>query len=189
MSASSSARGIAKMQANLRAKAETYNHGDRRRYLSGCRCEDCTEGNTAYMRELRAKHRAGIHVGTLVPAAPVRQHLRKLRAKHVGLRAVSECAKVPRSTLGYLLSGHKKSLRESTAKRILGVTANQRSDGALVSAAKSWELIRELREEGYLVKYLAKQLGFSGAGIQVGKTRITVRNAARIELLHRRLTA
>lgn len=189
MSASSSAKGIAKMKANLLAKAETYNHGDRRRYLAGCRCEDCTYGNTAYTRELRERHKAGIRVGTLVSAGQARRHLINLRRKGVGLRAVSECARTPRSTLGYILSGHKQNLREETARRILGVTVNQRSDGATVSAYTTWRLIAELREEGYQVQFLAKELGYAGKGIQFGKERVSVRTAARVARLHKRLTA
>ena len=31
------------------------NHGERRRYIAGCRCAACTEGNTLYQRRYRAR--------------------------------------------------------------------------------------------------------------------------------------
>ncbi len=183
-----SAKGIETMRARRNANPEKWNHGDRIRYLAGCRCEDCTEGNTAYMRELRARHRLGEVVNTLVSAHRVRQHILKLRKQGVGLRAIAAASGVPRSSLQAIDHGEKTHVRIETQRRIMLVGLAQASDSALIPAAKTWRLIANLREEGYLVKFIAHELGFVGKGLPFGKTHITVRNASRVERLHRRLT-
>jgi hypothetical protein len=37
----------------------TATHGTRRRYNEGCRCEDCTEANTLYLRRRRERQLTG----------------------------------------------------------------------------------------------------------------------------------
>lgn len=167
--------------------ADYWPHGNRNRYQAGCRCSECRGAQAAYMRLRRLARKCG-EPNDLVSAGPVKRHLRKLQRQGVGRDAVAEATDIPYSTITRLRKGLQTHLRVVSERKILAVTRAQALDGATVDATKTWALIAELREEGYEVRFLAKQLGFVGKGLPFGKKRITVRNANRVELLHRKLT-
>lgn len=161
--------------------------GTRSRYTLGCRCDECRRANTDYEKH-RAHARANGDWNGLVPAAKVRAHVRKLARQGVGTRIVSECSGVSRSALNGIMAGKRYFIRARNEKKILAVTTAMRGDKTLISAAGTWKLIDALLAEGFTRQYLARELGYTGRGLQLGRERITVRNAARVAALHRRLT-
>jgi len=161
-------------------------HGDRLRYLAGCRCRDCRRANSAY-ESMRQRARRNGDWNGIVPAANARAHLLKLSRLGVGRRAVAAATDVADSILSQVRTKKKLRIRARTARRIIAVTPAMASDHAFVTATRTWVLIGRLLEEGYTKTYLARQLGYARA-LQFNKTRVLVRNAARVERLYRKLT-
>ncbi len=163
-------------------------HGDRLRYLAGCRCDLCRKANSNYERE-RQKARASGDWNGLVDAAKARNHLLKLSAQGVGRRAVSEATNVSETVLMNIRSGAKKRIRARTERLILAVTPGMASDHALIDAAPTWKLVHQLKKAGFTQSRLSAEMGCNGRALQIGKERITVRNAARMAAIHERLMA
>lgn len=168
--------------------AATRPHGDRLRYMAGCRCDQCRRANTAYESMRQKARRAGDWNG-IVSADRARAHLRKLSRLGIGRRTVEEATDLPNSILLEIKKGRKLRIRARTERLILGVGKAQLPDSAFVPAARTWRLIDKLIEEGYIKSFLAKRLGFKGCGLQFNRRIVTVRTAARVERLHRDLTA
>ncbi len=162
-------------------------HGDRLRYVAGCRCDDCRAANSRYERERLAARQAGDWNG-IVPADRARTHLLKLSKAGVGRRAVAAASDVALSVLYDIRMGTKKRIRARTERLILAVSVAQASDRALTSAKRTHKLIAELLEEGYTQGFIAQRLGYRHRGLQFRAARVTVRNAARVARLHRELT-
>lgn len=167
--------------------AATKPHGTRIRYVGGCRCDACRAANSAYERIRQKARREGDWNG-VVDAGNARAHLRKLSRQGVGKNAVAAASDVPRSVIHEIRLGRKPRIRARTERRILAVTKAMASDRALVSAARTWRLLEDLLEEGYRKGMIARRLGYRGYGIQLSRGQVTVRNAARVERLHRELT-
>lgn len=161
-------------------------HGDRLRYVAGCRCDECRRANTQYERQRVAARAAGDWNG-IVPAERARKHMRWLSRQGVGRRAIGDASDVGGSILTEILSGRRVQIRARTERRILAVTPAMASDHALIDAAPSWNLVAALQAAGFTKKRLARELGQKGSGLQLGRVRITVRNAFRVERLYARL--
>ena len=86
-------------------------------------------------------------------------------------------------------SKRKTRIRARTERAILAVTTAQASDRAYTGAQPTFKRINELLEEGFTVKFLAQQLGYKNPTLQFNRDRVTVRNAGRVERLHRKLTS
>lgn len=163
-------------------------HGVRLRYIGGCRCDACRRANTDY--ELaRAKARKAGDWNGIVPADRARDHLKTLSRLGIGRRTVQACTDIAESVLTDIRTGRKKRIRARTERLILGVTKAHAADRALVSARKSMRLLNALIGKGYTKTFLAARLGYKGHALQFNADTITVRNAARIERLHRELSA
>ena len=161
-------------------------HGDRIRYLSGCRCALCRQANTAYERERRLARKAGDWNG-IVDATKAREHLLALSACGVGRRAVSAATDISEAVLLAIRTGKKLKLRARTERRILSVTADMASDHALVDASSTWQLVRELKQAGITLTRIAIEMGNKGRGLQLSKDRITVKKAAKMVIVHAKL--
>lgn len=162
-------------------------HGERLRYVGGCRCDECRAANARYERERLTARREGDWNG-IVPADRARAHLLKLSKAGVGRRAVAAASDVADTVLQEIRAGRKKRIRARTERLILAVSAAQASDRALTPARRTHKLIAELLEEGYTAGFLAERLGYRHRGLQFRAERVTVRNAARVARLHRELT-
>lgn len=161
-------------------------HGSRVAYVAGCRCDACREANNEYAR-LRGKlNRAG-QTNRLVEAGRVRRHLLRLSRAGVGTRTISDIAGVPRASIGLLRAGKKTKLREATAKKLLAVTRDALTDGKLVPAGSTWELIARLLRAGFTRGAIALRLGAKRPALQLRKTRVTARTRDRVERLVREI--
>jgi hypothetical protein len=160
----------------------------RLRYLAGCRCTLCRRANSNYERNRAAARKKGDWNG-IVDAASARAHLMSLSRAGVGKRAVAAATDVGITVLTDVRTGAKTRIRARTSRKILAVTPAMASDQARVKAGRSHRLIAALVEEGYSKAELARRLGYARPALQFKRTRMTARNVARVEALHRRLTA
>lgn len=168
--------------------SEARPHGDRLRYLGGCRCAACRRANTDYENARRAARLAGDWNG-IVDAAPARAHLLKLARLGVGRRAVAAATDIAHTVLSDVRSGRKRRIRARTERKILAVTKACASDAALVPARRTWRLLEQLLEEGYTKQRIARELGSKAKvpALQVSRDFVLARTAHRVEVVHRRL--
>src|SRR5688572_24739280 len=82
-------------------------HGDRLRYMAGCRCTPCRAANSRYETERLRARKNGDWNGC-VPAAKARAHLLKLSRRGVGTRAIADASGVARSILRAVARGEKQ---------------------------------------------------------------------------------
>ena len=166
--------------------AEGRPHGTRLRYVGGCRCDLCRAANRNYERKRIAARAAGDWNG-IVASDCARKHLLALARQGVGTRSVAACSDVSRTILLEVIRRKRTQIRARTERRILAVTANvARGDASLISARGTWRLIEDLLDEGYTKCRIAQEMGHRS--IQLGKEQVTARNAARVAVVHRRLT-
>ena len=166
--------------------ADNRSHGDRLKYMAGCRCSECRRANSRYESERQKARRNGDWNG-LVSSEKARLHLLKLSAEGVGRRAVAEATDIAETVIVNIRSGKKKNIRARTEKKILAVTREMALDGALVPAGNTWKLLNELIADGVARGYIATRLGCRTRALQLSKKRVTVRHAYQVELLYREL--
>lgn len=165
--------------------AERRSHGDRLRYMAGCRCLPCRCANARYEQQRLAARRRGEWNG-LVSAGPARAHLRKLSHAGVGYKTAADAASVARSVVAKIVQGQRSQIRAQTAKRLLEITADARADHSTVPAAKTWRRINQLLEEGFTKTRLARELGMRTPALQISKTRVLACTELAVEKLWRR---
>lgn len=161
-------------------------HGDRLRYIGGCRCDDCRQANTDYERE-RSQARAAGDWNGIVDAGRALAHIKWLSKRGIGRRAIAAASDVSETCIADIRAGKKTRIRARTERNILAVTQDAASDRALINAGPSWKLINELLSKGVIKSRIARELGYKGAGIQLNKHKITVRNAYKVQQAHARL--
>lgn len=160
-------------------------HGDRLRYMSGCKCLHCRMANSNYETGRARARRAGEWNG-LVDATPARTHLRRLSRKGIGYKTTADAASVARSVVAKIVAGTKLRIRASTARRILKTTVAARADGSPVAAAPTWRLINELLEEGFTKARIARELGSKTPALQIRRGFVRARTALLVEKLWRK---
>jgi hypothetical protein len=162
---------------------ERYAHGTRARYVARCRCDDCRRANREYARQ-RAEAQARGEWNGLVDAAEVRAHLRALSRQGVGYKSVADACDVSRTTLAKVLSGSKRTVRKTTAERVLAVDGEAAADGAHVSAAPLWRLVREMRAAGVTLREMAERLGRKHRSLQFGRRWTEAASLLEVRRLH-----
>lgn len=161
-------------------------HGDRLRYIAGCRCDLCRKANSNYENQ-RAKARAEGDWNGIVPARAARRHMLALSKKGIGRRAIAAATDIADSILAEIRSGKRKQIRARTERRILAVDTSVAADRALVPAGPTWSRIEALLAAGYTKSYLALALGRKTPALQIGRETVTVKNEAAVARLHQRL--
>lgn len=161
-------------------------HGDRLRYMAGCRCQECRGANTAYEKQRAQARKAGEWNG-LVCADKARAHMAALSGRGIGRRTVGDVSGVSDAVLSAVISGRKRKIRAATEKAILAVTEAAAADHALLPAGPTWQLLDELIAWGYAKAFLARELGNQRPALQISRSQVTVRNAYEVERLHERL--
>lgn len=178
------ARGL-KPAAQLAADRE---HGDRLRYMGGCRCFQCRRANSAY-EAARKVARANGEGNGIVPAAAARAHLKALSEAGIGRRMVSAASDVSETCLQEVIAGRKVNIRAATERAILAVTKDAAGDGALVPGKATWKMLDQLLADGYTKSYLAQRLGSKAKtpALQLKRDFVTVRSAHLVERLYDKL--
>lgn len=122
----------------------------------------------------------------LVPAKKARQHLKKLSKQGVGYKAVADATDLPYSTLALIRNEGREQIRAETERLILDTDTSIAADGAYVDAERTWRQINRLMKvHGYSRARIAKEMGNKSRALQLGKKRVTVKNAAKINRLYR----
>lgn len=152
----------------------------------GCRCDECREAVRLYMAAKRQRDRNGQLA--YVDATEARQHLDALRSAGVGLKTIARRSGVPHGSLSKLMYGQggrgpSKRIRHDTAQKLLAVKVTDAADGAQTDAAKTWRTIAELQRRGWTKTAIAKAIGQSGPGLQLGRRYVTHGNARAIAAL------
>jgi len=163
-------------------------HGTRLKYLSGCKCVECRRANTDYQCAREAAKKLGDWNG-IVPATKARKHLLKLSEQGIGRRAVGAVTDISDTILHDIRTGTKKNIRARTERKILAVTPDLASEGALISAAPTWNLIRQLLAKGYTKSQLAKLLICDAHALQISQKQVRVRTADAVARLYKKLEA
>lgn len=168
--------------------AANRNHGDRLRYMAGCRCFDCRRANSAYEAARKIARAAGEGNG-IVPSGKARAHLKALSSQGIGRRSVAAACDVADTILGDIISGRKARIRAGTERAILAVTPAAASDGVLVPAKATWKMLDELIADGYTRRKLAVGLGSKSKtpSLQLKRDFVTVRSAYSVERLFEQL--
>lgn len=122
----------------------------------------------------------------LIDAKPLAKHMRKLRKRGLGYKAVADAADVSRTVLCEVMTGHKTQVRADTARRVLQVDHHAVADHALVDAAPTWKLLEQLFAQGYSRNEIGRQLGHRSR-VQLGRKQVTAKNALAVRRLHARL--
>jgi hypothetical protein len=152
----------------------------------------CRAANSRYQcARDAAKRHEGDHRG-LVSAAEVRLFVRRLSELGIGYKTVCDAASYSRTSMVRILRGERTKIRADAAKRILAVDRSCVADGALISAAETRRLLRELIDLGYTRQWIARQLGSQAKTPSLQILRrdfVTARNASKVERLYRRLQA
>lgn len=161
-------------------------HGDRLRYLAGCRCDLCRKANTAYERSRNQARKSGDWNG-IVSAEKARAHINRLAYHGIGRRAVSDACDVSDSILHEIALGKRLRIRARTERKILEVTQAAAADHTLIDATPTWKLLAALIASGYTKARLAAELGCKTPALQIKKTQVTVRTAHKVRLMHERL--
>ncbi|MGW2582978.1 hypothetical protein ACWCYZ_16855 [Streptomyces virginiae] len=148
-------------------------HGYARYKLDGCRCNACGYAVSLYNE---ARDRA-IAYGTWQPwadAAPVREHLRRLRSCGVGLRRIAELTGVNRNRLQAVLSGRPErgtgpqaQVRAGLAAAVLAVepTLENLGPATPVNAAGTRRRLQALVACGWPQAQLAARLGWKDTNL------------------------
>ena len=183
-------RTIKKLIANVPILAAKREHGDRFRYIAGCRCDDCRHANATYESSRRQARKEGDWNG-LVSTVKARKHLLKLAKQGVGRCAVEATTDISSSILCDIRYGKKSKIRARTERKILAVTSDMVSEHALVSANSTWALINKIIENGYTKTQIAQLLGYRSKNnmpaLRIGKRMVTARTALSIIRLYKKL--
>lgn len=164
--------------------AADRSHGDRLRYMAGCRCFACRRANSAYEAARKIARAAGEGNG-IVLAAKARAHMKALSAQGVGRRSVGAACDVSDTVLSDIIAGRKANIRAATERAILAVTAAAAGDRALVPAKATWKMLEQLIADGYTRGELAARLGSKSKtpALQLKRDFVTVRSAYLVERL------
>ncbi len=164
-------------------------HGDRLKYLGGCRCVPCRAANSRYETERAAARRRGEWNG-LVDASPVRCHLIRLSKREIGRDTVADITGIAASTIDLIRRGQRKKIRAMNARKILAISPDAVvTDAQRIPAEPTWRLIDWLLKQGFTKGEIASRLGFKSRALQLGKESITARNAMKIERFYRQIRA
>jgi hypothetical protein len=149
-------------------------HGTRVAYVKDrCRCTDCTAANTAAGRAVHRAQTFG-RWRPFVDAAPVREHIRALRAAGIGVEQIALLAGISTSHVRELANPGRdgnlsvQRVRPETAQRVLRMRVDQanRAPRSLVAATGTRRRLQALVAVGWPLDKLAARLGRSSAGLR-----------------------
>ncbi|MCX5103443.1 hypothetical protein [Streptomyces sp. NBC_00439] len=165
----------------------TRDHGYARYKLDGCRCYTCGWAVAQYRDAREHAIRRG-EWQPYVDAAPVREHLERLRACSLGLRRVAEIVHVDRKRLQVILNGRpergtelQEQVRPALAAAVLRVepTLDNLGSATPISSVGTHRRLTALVAAGWPQAHLAKRLGMSDGNFSslLGRSQVIVRTA------------
>jgi AraC-like DNA-binding protein len=149
-------------------------HGTRVAYVKDrCRCTDCTAANTATGRAVHRAQTFG-RWRPFVDAAPVRKHIRELRAAGIGVEQIAVLAGISTSHVRELAAPERhgnpgiRRVRPETAQRLLriGIDQANRAPRSHVEATGTRRRLQALIAVGWPHDELAARLGRGSASLR-----------------------
>jgi len=134
-------------------------HGERARYLRGCRCSSCSKAHYRYMSRYRLDRERGTH--RRVPGAPARKHAQALYDAGWTTSQIADAAGCLQTTVSRLLRGCHKTIRADIATRILAAkpTIAACSPTTFVPAVGTVRRVQALMSIGYTLNSIAQDVG------------------------------
>ncbi|MFE3126750.1 hypothetical protein ACFXHD_25380 [Streptomyces hydrogenans] len=144
-------------------------HGYARYKLDGCHCYTCAWAVSEYTHQRETAVKAGTWQ-PYVPAAPVREHIRRLQECGMGLRAIATAADVDRKRLQGIITGRpdrstgpQEKVRPHIAIAVLRVepTLDTLAPRALVTSTGTHRRLQALMAAGWPKSHLADRMGWT----------------------------
>jgi hypothetical protein len=180
-----------------------HEHGTRASYITcECRCAECREAATKAANRFERQKVYGRSKAHQVDAEPARKHLKRLRRRGWGIRAVSKEIAVSKSTLQRVLYGtpskgirNTKTVKAEISERILAftpiATRKKYADTKieLTDSTGSQRRIQALMVRGYSLPALAAESGKTSGNFKLilASKRVLVTTADEISRLYDRL--
>jgi hypothetical protein len=172
-------------------------HGTRVAYVKDrCRCTDCTSANTAAGRAVHRAQTFG-RWRPFVDAAPVRAHIRALRAAGIGVEQIAVLAGIATSHVRELAGPGRdgnpgiRRVRPETARQVLRILVDQanRAPRSHVAATGTRRRLQALIAVGWPHDELAARLGRSSAGLRRSmlSDSVTAQTAQDVSALYEQL--
>jgi hypothetical protein len=169
-------------------------HGTRVAYVKDrCRCTDCTTANTAAGRAVHRAQTFG-RWRPFVDAAPVRAHIRALRAAGIGVEQIARLAGISTSHVRELAATGRdgnpgiRRVRPETAQQVSRIRIDQanRAPRSHVVATGTRRRLQALIAVGWPHDELAARLGRSSAGLRRSMLRdsVTAQTAQDVSALY-----
>lgn len=163
-------------------------HGARRAYAAGCRCDRCTDANTEHARLL-------LEQGTdLVDAGPAREHLQRLGARGATQKGMARAAGVNVKSIVATQGGEVSRIRPDREQLLLDLTLEAATEhtehglwGEKVPAVPTWKLIDWMVLRGWPKAWIAREIGQNGGALQLDRHRISKTHADAVAELDHRL--
>lgn len=168
------------LRPGYRPVLDEAEHGTRKAYAKGCKCDACTDANASYEH---ARENGG---GTdLIDARRARGKVWMLRAQGASQKAIARAADVNVKTVDELEKQVLTRIRPETEASILAVTIKQVREcekagrwGGTEPAAPVMELVDELVGLGWPKAWIAREIGSGqGRALQIGRNHDTVSTA------------
>lgn len=177
------------LRDGYRPVLDDVDHGSRKAYAKGCRCDPCTDANASYEHS----RENGTETTDLVDAAKARGVVRILRGRGASQKALARAAGLNVKTIAELEDGTLARIRPETAQAVLGLTLGVAKAAELpgrwttVDAGPTWELLDDMLARGWPKAWISREIGKDGRALQLKRARVTVDNAAAVRDLHDRL--
>jgi hypothetical protein len=170
--------------ADVEKLAANKPHGNRVRYMAGCRCLRCRASNSNYETRRSLLRRAGLWNG-LVSSRKARRHVLALSRWGVGYKTVAKVGGISKTVMFKIRSGQRKQIRALTEKRIMDVSRFSVRGSTLIPAEDTWRMIRWLLQEGFTRKALARRIGSQAKvpSLQLKEDFVTAASAKKVEAL------
>ncbi|RZU31034.1 hypothetical protein BKA19_0678 [Blastococcus saxobsidens] len=172
-------------------------HGTRVAYVKDrCRCTDCTAANTAAGRAVHRAQTFG-RWRPFVDAAPVREHLRALRAAGIGVEQIAMLAGISTSHVRELADPGRdgdpgiRRVRPETAHQVLRIRVDQanRAPRSHIGATGTRRRLQALIAVGWPHDELATRLARSSASLRrsMQSASVTAQTAQHVNDLYEQL--
>jgi hypothetical protein len=164
-------------------------HGTRKAYAKGCRCDGCTDANRVYEND-----RVNGNGTDLVDAAKARGKVRILRGQGASQKAIARAADLNVKTIAELEDAVLARVRPETEQDILALTIDQVRQfekagrwGGTEPAAPVLRLVDEMTALGWPKAWIAREIG-QGRALQLGKGgTVSAGNARKVRELRQRV--
>ncbi|MER7973782.1 hypothetical protein ABTX35_33060 [Streptomyces sp. NPDC096080] len=174
-------------------------HGYARYRLDGCRCYTCGWAVAQYNDAVEHARRRGTWQ-PFTDAAPVREHLVRLRACDMGLRSVAAAAGVDRKRLQNILTGRpergtgpQKQVRPALAAAVLAVQPTLDTLGAktVICAVCTTRRLQAAVADGWPMEYVAHRIGWTPGNFSglIRQPTVTVATARLVRDVYPQLLA